>query len=247
MGSVLRSHFSAGLALFVVLLIPVVSLAPMIGSAQQAVTQPVSAASGQKAAASEQKSAREESDIYRHSATVQKLAKLLNVDVETAARGFEIFNFAIIVFGIGIPLARIMPKMLRARRATLTKSIDDARLATTDARSRLSAVEAKLANLDVEIAAFRTQVESESVGDEARIKATIEEERQRIVAAAGHEIAQAAAQAQRGLRQFAAELAIDRAVSQMELSPAADRERADRDLIGQFASDFSGRTDGGKN
>ena len=80
--------------------------------------------------------------MFRHSPMVQKLAKLLHLDIETAARLFEIINFLIIVFAIGIPLFKIMPKMLKNRRETLTKSIEEARAVTVDAQARLSAVEA---------------------------------------------------------------------------------------------------------
>ena len=51
----------------------------------------------------------------------------------------------------------------------------------------------------------------ERAGREARIKATLEEESARIVAAAEQEIGVAAAQAKRGLRNFAADLAIEQA------------------------------------
>lgn len=219
---------------------------PETGQAQTSQAQ-TGQAKSEAANTESEKSSSEESNLYRHSATVQKLARLLNVDVETAAKGFELFNFLIIALGIGIPLGRMLPKMLRNRRASLSKSIEEARTATTDAKARLSAVEAKLANLDVEIAAFRAQVESESVGDEARIKATIEEERQRIVEAAGQEIGQAAAQAQRGLRQFAAELAVGRAVRDYGARSEADKDQADREMISQFARDFTEQANGGKN
>ena len=54
-------------------------------------------------------------------------------------------------------------------------------------------------------------MEQESLEDEKRIKAALEEESARIVAAAEQEIGAAAAQAKRGLRNFAADLAIEQA------------------------------------
>ena len=87
-------------------------------------------------------------------------------------------------------------------------------------------------------------MEQESLEDEKRIKASIGEESARIVAAAEQEIGVAAAQAKRGLRNFAADLAIEQAAKQIVLTPETDRA-----LIAEFvagvAGDGAGK--GGKN
>jgi F-type H+-transporting ATPase subunit b len=184
-------------------------------------------------------SEREENNIYRHTPLVQSMARTFHMDVETTARLFEILNFAILALAVVIPIARIMPKLLRRRKEALRRDLESARKVTADANTRLSAVEAKLAKLDQEISAIRTQVEEESKNDEVRIKSTIDEERQRIVAAAEQEIAAAAASAKRGLRHFAADLAIDQAARQLVLTPETDRA-----LIAEFVADSSA---GGKN
>jgi F-type H+-transporting ATPase subunit b len=186
------------------------------------------------------KSEEDENNVFRHSAMTQTIARWFNTDVETAARGAEIFNFLIIIFGIGIPLFRILPKTIKNRRVALAKNIEDARTVTVEAQARMSAVESKLQNLDAEIQKFRTEVESESKGDEARIKASIEEEKARIVAAAQQEIQQVTAQAERQLKQYAANLAFERAISQMKLS-----EETDKELINDFIKDVT-ETIGGK-
>ncbi|MGA7342001.1 MAG: ATP synthase F0 subunit B, partial [Terracidiphilus sp.] len=117
----------------------------------------------------------------------------------------------------------------------LKQDIQTAREATADAGARLSAVEARLAGLDEEIRKFRAQVEQESLEDEKRIKAAFEEESARIFAAAEQEIAVAAAQARRGLRNFAADLAIQQAEKQLVLTPETDRA-----LIAEFIGQVSG-------
>ena len=114
-----------------------------------------------------------------------------------------------------------------------------ARAATATANTRLSAVEAKLAGLDAEISAIRKQVEDDMRDDEARHKAAMEEESARIVASAEQEIAVAGAQAQRGLKQFAADLAIDRAMSQLTLDAETDRA-----LFAEFAESVAGHQGG---
>jgi len=136
------------------------------------------------------------------------------------------------VLAIVIPLVKIMPKALRKRSETLKQDLEAARKTTADANARLSAVEAKLSKFDSEIAAIRAQVEAESKHDEQRIKASIQEESGRIVAAAEQEISVAAAQAKRGLRSFAAELAIEQAAKQLVLTPETDRA-----LIAEFVGD----------
>lgn len=183
-----------------------------------------------KAGANE--TAAEDENVYRHTPLVQSLAKLLHLGVETTARLFEYINFAIIALAIVIPLVRIMPKVIRQRSQTLKHDLETARKTTADANARLSAVEAKLSRLDSEITAIRAQVEEDSKHDEVRIKATIEEESGRIVTAAEQEIAVAVAQAKRGLRHFAADLAIEQAAKQLVLTPEADRA-----LIAQFVGD----------
>jgi len=77
-------------------------------------------------------------------------------------------------------------------------------------------------------------VEQESLQDEARIKSTLKDESDRIIAAAEQEITMAAAQAQRGLKHFATNLAIDQATKQLVLTPETDRA-----LIAEFVSDLS--------
>ncbi len=184
-------------------------------------------APGSEAAAEEQGE-----NAYRHSAIIKSTAKVLHISTETAARTFEILNIAVVIFGIGIPLYRFLPKYLRGRAEKVSSDIESARRQTEDANSLLGAVEAKLAHLEEEIAKFRAEMESEMRQDEVRIKAAIEEESARIVASAEQEIGVAAAQARRGLRQFAADLAIDQASRQIVLTPETDRA-----LIAEFVSD----------
>ncbi len=175
-----------------------------------------------------------ELDTFRHSPIVAAIGKKLGMNVETSAKVFEALNFLILFLAIVIPLAKFVPKLLRNRKQALSQNLRTAREATEDAKSRLSAVEARLAGLDEEIARFRAQVEQDSLEDEKRIKASITEESARIVAAAEQEIAAAATQARRGLRNFAADLAISHAEKQLVLTAETDRA-----LIGEFIAEVS--------
>jgi F-type H+-transporting ATPase subunit b len=190
------------------------------------------------------KTEQEEMNVYRHAPIVQKIANIFGWNVEITARVFEGINFGIIFLAIAIPLSRYLPKLFRGRSQKVLSDIKSARKVTEDANTRLSAVEAKLASLGDEISKFRSEVEQEMGQDEQRIKATIEEESARIVAGVEQEIGAAAAHARRGLRNFAADLAIENASKQLVLTPETDQA-----LIAEFVSAMSrdGAAKGGQN
>ena len=217
-------------------------VAPGSMAAQQPAVDTQSQPAAQPAGASKPepvKSEESDSDKFLLSPSVHVAAKALHLSDQAMSKIFVFLNFAIVVLGIGIPLYKFLPKFLRNRAAKVINDIESARKVTEDANSRLSAIEAKLAGLGDEIAKFRAEVESESLQDEARIKATLEEESARIVAAAEQEIGVAAAQARRELRYFAADLAIDQAAKQLVLTPETDRA-----LIAEFVGGVAGNGSG---
>lgn len=172
-------------------------------------------------------------DVYRHSPSVRMLARWLHLDKETAARLFEYLNFALLAGAVLFGLGRILPKTFRANREEIQHRLSEARTATQDANQRLTAIEQKLAQLDEEIAAIGKQAEKDSVEDEARVKASIEAERQRITEAVSRDIAAASSAAQRDLKRFAAGLAVDRAAQRMALT-----ENEDRALVQEFVQNL---------
>jgi F-type H+-transporting ATPase subunit b len=165
------------------------------------------------------------SDIeqYRHSSVVQAIARATGLKTETAAQIFEDFNSGVLLFAIGFALWKFLPKTFRKRSEDLQKDLAAAKIATEDANRRLAEVEARLLRLDSEIETFRHQVEQEAVEDEKRMHASLEAERARIVASAEQEIAAAQTAAQRELKKFAADLAIDNAMRRIQLSTDTDR------------------------
>lgn len=235
--STFTSRFSAKLAGFV--LVAILSLGVTASSVRLHAQEAAQTAQKAPAAQRDDQQEKTENRLYRHTPIVRAIARTFHLDVETTATSIEIGNFVILALFVLIPLIKVMPKLFRKRSETLRNDLESARKVTSDANSRLSAVEARLAKLDSEIEAIRTQVEAEAKTEETRIKSTIEEERTRIVAAAEQEIAAAAAQAKRGLRHFAADLAIDQASRQLVLTPETDRA-----LIAEFVRDSSV---GGKN
>ncbi len=220
-------------------------VAPQVAAAQQ--NAPAASAPANGSGSAQPAPAKSDDDgdaAVLHSPVVQSVARMLHLRLGTAVAILLGINFAIIFFAIAIPLTRIMPKIIRKRSQTLSHDLTSARQATAEAQARLSAVEAKLAGLGEEIKKLSAQVEQESVEEEKRIKAALGEESARIVTAAEQEIDVAVTQAKRGLRNFAADLAIGQAEKQIKLSAETDRA-----LIAEFvagvAGDGAGK--GGKN
>jgi len=230
-----------GFSLLAVLAIGVAVAPHRLAAQETAPAASTQAAEPGAAAAEAPKSQEEQNKAFLNDGPIVKwTARTLNVPAETASKIFQFFNFLIIALLVGVPLVRVMPKLFHKRSETLGHSLKTAREATADANSRLSAVEAKLAGLDEEIKKFKAEVEQESAGDEARIKASLGEESARIVQAAEQELIVAAAQAQRSLRHFAADLAIEQAARQLALSPETDKA-----LIAEFVGQVTGK--GGQN
>ena len=225
-----------------VLLVAAVLFAPVpLVKAQAPANQPANSVdSGSQStpeAQSQDKSKQEENEneAYRHSATVRMLGARLGLNAEQAATAFSLINFVLLVIGVGWVLLKTLPKLFRDRNTLIQKHLVDARTATEEASARLSGVEARLAKLDGQIAAMRTQAEKDAAADEQRIKAAVEEEKRKILDAAEQEIASATVQARRQIQQYAADLAIDQAAKKLVVTAETDRL-----LVQSFARRLTG-------
>jgi len=234
-----------GLALIAALAIAPAAIPVRVHAQEAASSQQQTAASPDNPATAETPKAEEsQEEAFLNGPVVHKIADMLHMREPVVRNILLIINFAIIFFAIMIPLSRMAPKIFRKRTQTLRYNLDEARKASEEARKRMSAVEAKLAGLDREIASFRTQVEQESLEDEKRIKSSIKDESARIVASAEQEINVAAAHARHSLQVFAADLAIDNAAKQLKLTPETDRALIS-EFIGQIADDGAVASKGG--
>lgn len=176
---------------------------------------------------------------YRNSVVVKKLGSILGLSTERAATVFNVFNFAVLAVLVGYFLLKTLPRTFRDRTSRIQRHLVDARTATEEASARMNSIEDRLASLDGQIAAMQAQSEKDSIADERRIKAAVEEERAKILAMADQEIAAATAQARRQLQQFAAELAIEQAARKLVVTAEMDRQ-----LVQGFARRLAG--DGAK-
>ncbi len=165
----------------------------------------------------------DENDAYKHSAIVKTLGAKLGLNAEQAATTFELVNFVLLAGLVGLFLSRSLPKTFRSRTGLIQKHLVDARMATEEAAARMNSVEDRLSKLDDQIAAMKTQAESDATAEERRFRIAVEDEKQKILAGAEQEIAAATSQARRQIQQFAAELAIDQAAKKLVVTAETDR------------------------
>lgn len=177
----------------------------------------------------------DENDAYLHSAMVAKLGGMMGMSVDRAATVFEVGNFVVLAVLVLWGLGTMLPKALRGRNQAIQKHLVEARTATEEASARMSSVEQRLGELDGQIAGMRAQAEQDAEREALRLKAAVEDEKKRILAAAEQEIASASTQAQKALQQYAAELAIEQAARKLVISAETDRL-----LVQSFAERLTG-------
>lgn len=181
----------------------------------------------------------DETEQFKHSASVQLLARITGLSTEGAYWLAVILNFAIVAAVIAWALKKNLPAMFRSRTALIQKAIEEARAASADANRRLSDIEARLGHLDDEINQLRATSEKEAAAEEERIKAAAAEDAKRIAESAGLEIAAATKAARRELTAYAADLAVTLAAKQIRVDTSTDQA-----LVRRFAQQIS---NGGSN
>jgi F-type H+-transporting ATPase subunit b len=152
-----------------------------------------------------------------------------------------VLNFVVIAAVIVWAGRKYLPGMFRDRSAAIQKAMQEAQMASEEARRRLAAIESRLMRLDVEIGAMRNAAEKEAAAEEARIRAAAEEDARKIVASAEQEIAAAVKAARRQLTAYAADLAVGLARKQIHVDAATDQA-----LVRSFAGQVGSAGDSGK-
>src|SRR5207248_8241857 len=140
----------------------------------------------------EPNSGEDETAQFKHSASVQILAKITGLSIDGAYWLAVILNFAIVAGVIAWFSKKNLPAMFRNRTASIQKALEEARKASEDANRRLSGIEARLGRLDEEISGMRAASESEAAAEEERIRVAAADDARRIVESAQQEIAAAA-------------------------------------------------------
>jgi F-type H+-transporting ATPase subunit b len=178
----------------------------------------------------------DEEERLKESASVRWIAQKLGITPHQAYLIFVWFNFLVIAAVIGKYLIKYLPGMFRGRTASIKQSMEGARKASDEANRRLSEIESKLSRLDVDIAAIRAEAEAVNKAEEARLQASIEEDRKKIVLSSQQEIEAAAAQARRELKVYAADLAVSLAEKKISVDEATDKA-----LVRSFVSQIDAK------
>ena len=107
-----------------------------------------------------------------------------NAAVERAAEIFKWINFAIVAGVIVWLFGKVLPPMLRKNAESISSAIRKATEAKAAADALLLDAEAKLANLEKEVAELRAFAEREASAEVTRISAATRSDLQKIAAAA---------------------------------------------------------------
>ena len=177
---------------------------------------------------------------FKESSSVQLIARLTGLNLRQSYWLSILLNFAVIAVLIAWAGFKYLPGMFRDRSTAIQKAMQDAQMASEEARRRLADIESRLMKLDVEIAMMRNAAEKEGAAEEVRIQAAAEEDARKIVASAEQEIAAAAKAARRQLTAYAADLAVGLARKQIRVDAATDQALV-RSFTGQLGAGESGK------
>ncbi|MGA9356312.1 MAG: ATP synthase F0 subunit B [Terriglobales bacterium] len=209
--------------------------------------QPTSIAGELAKETRESEGEQEEHADLKHSTMVQKLAKLTGLSVHGAHILALVVNFAIVAILLIWAVRKTVPGVFRARNVSIQKAFEEARKASADAGQRLSDIENRLKQMDVEISRMQVSAEKEAEGEEVRSKKAAEDELRKVIQSAEQEIAAAAKQVRRELSSHTADLALALARKQINVDSNTDQV-----LVRNFAARLaepgkpSPRNDGGR-
>lgn len=210
--------------------------APSGGAAEQL------AAASKEAAAPEQK---DENAQFRESPSMKWFARKFHLSLPVAYGIAVGLNFLVVVWTMDLIFRRKglafmglepLPKARREYNQAIRKQMDDAQRQSEEANRRLREIEGKLAQIGNEIASFQSEAATQQRNEESAFKATIEEERQRILVTARQEIESASTNALRELRAHAAELAVSLAEKKIQVDSSTDQVLV-RDFVDQLGKD----------
>ena len=175
---------------------------------------------------------------FKQSASVRGIAKLTGLNLQQAYWLSVFLNFVVIAAVIVWASRKYLPGLFRDRSAAIQKAMQEAQMASEEARRRLADIESRLMKLDVEIGMMRDAAEKEGAAEESRIQAAAAEDARKIVTSAEQEIAAAAKAARRQLTAYAADLAVGLARKQIHVDASTDQA-----LIRNFAQELGSSSD----
>ena len=161
-----------------------------------------------------------------------------NAATERANELFKWINFAIVAAVLIWLFAKKLPAVFRGNADKISSAITKATAAKEEAERQVREVEAKLANLQREIAALEATAGREALEEGDRIRALAQNDAKKVGIAAQAEIEAAERAARLELKALAASLAVEGAESLLakQLTPAAQET-----LLDTFVKSLQGR------
>ncbi len=161
-----------------------------------------------------------------------------NSATERANELFKWINFAIVAAVLIWLFAKKLPAVFRGNADKISSAITKATAAKEEAERQVREAEAKLANLQREIAALEATARREAIEEGDRIRALAQNDAKKVGIAAQAEIEAAERAARLELKALAASLAVEGAESLLakQLTPAAQET-----LLDTFVKSLEGR------
>ncbi len=150
-------------------------------------------------------------------------------------------NFLLLAGLLGYLIRKHAAPLLESRSRQIRESLEAGEKAKVEAEARAAAVQAKLANLDREIAEFRATAHGDLEREASRIRSEAEAEMTRIEHHTALEIVSIGKQARLELRHLAASLAMDLAERKVRNRMSPDVQAT---LLDNFAQDMTGYSSG---
>lgn len=133
-------------------------------------------------------------------------------------------NFALLAGGLGYMIAKNAPAYFASRNEEIRKGLEEGAELQREANARTAAMEARLKNLEAEIAELRAKAKSEIAAEGERVQAETTAAMAKIQSHAEGEIAAAAKNERAVLKTYAADLALKMAEEKLrgQLTTQAD-------------------------
>ncbi len=202
----------------------------------QAIDKDLSAASESALHGNPEQEEEEEYVQLKQSPSVRWIAKTIGVSPKAAYWILFSANFLILIGAIIWFSRSSIPAMMKNRTSSIQKGIEEARKASAEASARLSEIEARLSKLDGEVAEIRAAAEADFSVEESRIKKQAEEDARHVIESVEQEITAATRSAQRELKAYVAELAVNLAQKKISVDAKTD-EALVRDFVSQLGKD----------
>jgi F-type H+-transporting ATPase subunit b len=176
----------------------------------------------------------EEEAAFKYSPAVRGIARVTGLSLESAYWVCVVINFGIVAVLIILAIKANLPAMFRGRTQEIQKGMEEARRSSEEAQRKLQDIESRLSRMSAEIGEMQKHAEAEAKAEEERIRASISEEKQKILDSAQHEVTQATSAARRDLQKYAVELAVAMAEKGIRVETSEDKSLVD-DFTEQLA------------